>query len=89
MSGDERPDEELRQTADILFTAEVKARELRFEVVPEVSVEFTGDASNETASGSARTNLPDKAEKHVTYRDVHIQYAIAAKLSPDDEDSSG
>ncbi|MGW5410805.1 hypothetical protein [Actinomadura geliboluensis] len=89
MSGDERPDAEVRRTADILFTASIKADELRFEVVPESSVEFSGDASAESSSGSSRTNVPDEAEAHVTYRDVQIDYAIAAKLQPPDSDVDG
>ena len=86
MSGDERPDAEVRRAADILFTARIQADELRFEVAPESSVEFTGDASAESSSGSARTNLPDEVDEHVTYRDVQIDYAIAAKLAPPDAD---
>ncbi|MFG2090405.1 MULTISPECIES: hypothetical protein [unclassified Spirillospora] len=79
---DQRPGTEARRTADILFTATVKADELRFEVAPESSVKFTGDAADESASGSDRTNLPDEVRENVTYRDVHIDYAIAAKLNP-------
>ncbi|MFA1538280.1 hypothetical protein [Actinomadura monticuli] len=89
MSGDERPDAELRRTADILFTAHVKARELRFDIAPESSVVFTGNASDDSTSGSARTNLPGQVEEHVTYRDVDIHYAIAAKLSADDQPPAG
>jgi hypothetical protein len=76
----EYPDAETRRTADILFTAKVKADELRFEAVPDVSVEFTEGSSGESTSGSIRTNLPDKAQKETTYRDVQIDYAIAAEL---------
>lgn len=90
---DRRPTEETRRTADILFTARVKADELRFEVVPENSVVFTGDAAEESASGSDRTNLPRQVQQNVTYRDVQIDYAIAAKLeqpeSPGDDLQSG
>jgi len=78
VSHDRRPDPETRRTADILLTARVKADELRFETAPENRVEFTEDA--EGASGSRRTNLPDRVEEHVTYRDIEIDYAIAAKL---------
>ncbi|MEO3827420.1 hypothetical protein [Actinomadura sp. B10D3] len=78
MAHDEFPDAELRRAADILFTAKVKADELRFETAPENSVEFTENA--DAASGSRRTNLPDRVEEHVTYRDVEVDYAIAAKL---------
>ncbi|MCP9949890.1 MULTISPECIES: hypothetical protein [Actinomadura] len=78
MARDEFPDDELRRTADILFTAKVKADELRFETAPENSVEFTEEA--DAASGSRRTNLPDRVEENVTYRNVEVDYAIAAKL---------
>ncbi|TDD85891.1 hypothetical protein E1293_10405 [Actinomadura darangshiensis] len=80
MTRDDYPDDELRRTADILFTVKLKADELRFEVVPDSSVEFTEDAADDSTSGSIRTNLPDEVEENVTYRDVHIHYAIAAKL---------
>lgn len=79
MSGDHRPSPETRETADILFMARVKANKLRFENAPENRVEFTEDADGE--SGSRRTNLPDRVEERVTYSDVEIDYAIAAKLS--------
>ncbi|TDC69568.1 hypothetical protein E1200_08040 [Actinomadura sp. GC306] len=90
---DRRPSEKVRRTADILFMARVKAAEMRFEVVPENAVVFTGDADEESASGSDRTNLPRPVRENVTYRDVQIDYAIAAKLqqpdSPGDDLQSG
>lgn len=85
MSPGDLPDEDLQRTADILFTAKVKADELRFDVVPDVSVTFTEGSSDESASGSTRTNLPDKAEARTTYQDIQIDYAIAAKLTPPEE----
>ncbi|MFI0369183.1 hypothetical protein ACH35V_14970 [Actinomadura sp. 1N219] len=84
MTHDGLPDAERRRTADILFTAKVKADELRFDVAPEVSVVFTGNASGDSTSGSDRTNLPDKVEENTTYRDIEIHYAIAAKLDAPD-----
>ena len=79
MSRGEHPGPELRRTADILFTAKLKADELRCKTAPRSRVEFT-DADDDSASGSARTNLPDEVEENVTYRDVRIDYAIAAKM---------
>jgi hypothetical protein len=79
MSG-EYPWPSHRRSAEILFTATVRADELRFLATPEESVEFTGDADDESTSGSVRTNLPDEVAAHTTYRDVHVDYAIAAKL---------
>lgn len=73
MSHDEPP-------LEIHFSAEIKADELRFNTAPESSVVFTGDAAADSTSGSTRTNLPDEVEENVTYRDVHIHYAIEAKL---------
>lgn len=70
-----------RRSADIVFTATVRADELRFLRASAVSVEFTGDADDASTSGSVRTNLPEEVAVHTTYRDVHIDYAIAAKLT--------
>ncbi|MDL4774956.1 MULTISPECIES: hypothetical protein [Thermomonosporaceae] len=81
MSG-KRPGPELRRSAEILFEATIKADELRFDETPENAVEFTGDADGESSSGSVREGLPDNVRKDVTYRDVRIDYAIAAKLRP-------
>ncbi|TDC96573.1 hypothetical protein [Actinomadura sp. 7K507] len=83
MSRDEHPEPELQRTADILFTARVKADELCFGTAPESRVEFTGDAGDDSASGSTRTDLPDEVEENITYRDVRIDYAIAARLRDD------
>ncbi|MGW3767150.1 hypothetical protein [Actinomadura verrucosospora] len=85
MSPGDRPDAYLQRTADILFTAKVKADELRFEEAPDVSVTFTEGSSDDSTSGSTRTNLPDKVESHTTYQDIQIDYAIAAKLTPPPE----
>ncbi|TDD39007.1 hypothetical protein E1287_04135 [Actinomadura sp. KC06] len=84
MTHDGLPDAERRRTADILFSAKVKAEELRFDVAPESSVVFRGDASDDSTSGSNRTNLPDKIQENTTYRDIKIHYAIAAKLDAPD-----
>ncbi|MFI0480342.1 hypothetical protein [Actinomadura sp. 9N215] len=83
MSHDGLPDASLRETADILFTAKVKADELRFDIAPESSVVFRKDVDDDSTSGSDRTNLPDKVQENTTYRDIEVHYAIAAKLDPD------
>jgi hypothetical protein len=80
MSG-EYPGPSRRRSAEIVFTATVRADELRFLRAPAESVEFTGDADDdESTSGSVRTNLADEVTVNTTYRDVHVDYAIAAKL---------
>ncbi|MDR0358187.1 MAG: hypothetical protein LBJ87_01795 [bacterium] len=69
------------ENADISFTAQVKARELRFRDAPETRVEFSGSPGHESGSGSDRRNLPQPVRPGVTYRDVQVDYRLAAKLS--------
>jgi hypothetical protein len=69
------------ENADISFTAEVGARELRFHEAPETRVEFSGSPGHESASGSDRRNLPQRVRPAVMYRDVQVDYRLAAKLS--------
>jgi hypothetical protein len=77
----EHPGPALRRSADILVTAMVRADLLRFRAVPDNRVVFTGDAGGDSASGSDRTNLPCSVATNVTYRDIEVDYAIAAKLA--------
>ena len=72
------------ENPDIEFTADVKARELRFEEVPETEVRFTGHPERESASGTDRENLPDEVEPDVTYRDPRVRLRIASALARDD-----
>jgi hypothetical protein len=67
-------------SADIAFTAGVRARRLRFGEVPETRTGFTGFPAFESASGSDRVNLPERVEQDVTYRDVRVDYWLAAKV---------
>ena len=77
-----RPDKP--ENPDIEFTADVKAKELRFEEVPETEVRFTGHPERESASGTDRENLPDEVEPGVTYRDPEVRLRIASALARDD-----
>lgn len=67
--------------ADIELTAKVRMRTLRFREQPDTSVGFTGDPGHEAASGSDRTNLPERVEAGVTYRDVSVDYRLAARIA--------
>ena len=80
MSG-EYPGPARRRSAEIVLMASVRADELSFTAVPEESVEFTGDAADESTSGSVRVNLPDEVAEDITYRDIQVDYAIASKLA--------
>ena len=77
-----RPDRP--ENPDIEFTADVKAKWLRFEEVPETEVRFTGEPGYESASGTDRENLPDEVQPDVTYRDPKVRLRIASALARDD-----
>jgi hypothetical protein len=77
-AGARRP--ERPESADITFTAEVRAEELRFHEVPQTRTEFAGVPAYESGSGNERANLPERVEKDVTYRSVRVHYWLAAKV---------
>jgi aminopeptidase N len=66
---------------DIEFTANVKARELRFEEVPENDVRFRSNPENESVWGTERENLPEEVEAGETYRDPRVRLRIATKIT--------
>lgn len=74
---------------DISFTAQVSAKSLRFDDEPDTRVEFTGSPGHESASGSDRVNLPEPVQPAVTYRNVQVDYRLAAKLICEDEAAPG
>ena len=63
---------------DLEITANVTASELRFEVVPEPKVEFTGQPERETIWEADRQNLPRPVQPGVTYRNIGIQLRISS-----------
>lgn len=65
-------------TNDLEITANVTARELRFEAVPEPKVEFTGQPRRETVWEAERQNLPRPVQPGVTYRNIGIQLKITS-----------
>ena len=82
-----RPDKPVKP--DIELTADVKARELRFEEVPETEVRFPGHPERESASGTDRENLPDEVEPGVTYRNPRVRLRIATALAAAEEANNG
>jgi hypothetical protein len=66
---------------DIELTADVKARELRFEEGPETEVRFPGHPERESVSGTERGNLPEEVEPGVTYRNPRVRLRIASALA--------
>ncbi|MEV0612938.1 hypothetical protein AB0I81_06400 [Nonomuraea sp. NPDC050404] len=75
------PKPEHPHDADVQISASVTARELRFRERPEVTVHAEAEPGGECVSGSARTNLPDQVVAGVTYRDIRIDFRVAAKLA--------
>jgi hypothetical protein len=63
---------------DLSITANVTARELRFEVVPSPKVEFPGRPRRDTVWEAERTNLPPQVQPGVTYRDIGIRLKITS-----------
>lgn len=68
-----QPEAAVQPDGDIVIFANVRARELRFDEVPEVRV-------TATTSDTERTNLPDQVQPHVTYRDIGIRLTITSTL---------
>ena len=64
----------------------MKARELRFEEVPETEVRFPGHPERESASGTDRENLPEEVEPRVTYRNAGVRLRIATALATAEPD---
>jgi hypothetical protein len=69
------------QTNDLEITANVTARELRFDVVPETKVEFTGSHERDTVWEAERQNLPRPVQPGVTYRNIGIQLKITSRFA--------
>lgn len=63
---------------DLSITANVTARELLFEVVPNPKVEFPGQPRRDTVWEAERTNLPAQVQPGVTYRDIGIRLKITS-----------
>jgi hypothetical protein len=74
------------ENPDIDFTANVKARELYFEEVPETEVRFRGDPERDSVSSTERENLPEEVQRGVTYRNASVRFRIASKLIGDESD---
>ena len=68
-------------TNDLEIRANVTARELRFEVVPDPKVEFTGQPERETVWEAERQNLPRPVQPGVTYRNIGIQLKITSRFA--------
>src|SRR5688572_11354415 len=66
------------KSADISITATVKAQSLRFDVVGNPTVEFSGKPDRTTVWEAERENLPRPVQPGVTYRDIGIRLKITS-----------
>ena len=71
---------EALETPDIEFTVNVRAREMRFDEVPETEVRFRGQPERASVSGTERENLPEEVERGVIYRNFNVRLRIATEL---------
>ena len=74
---DELPEDEV---PDVDVTTRVRAKELRFGIVPEVKVWFAGEPGFRASSRTERENLPDEVEPGVAYRDAEVRWEARAKI---------
>jgi hypothetical protein len=68
------------EAPDLEVFASVRARELRFGIVPETRVWLDGESDFRGAHGSERRNLPEEVEPDVTYRDVEVRWGAWARI---------
>lgn len=66
---------------DILILVNLTAKELKFEAVPNPTVDFPGTPHRSTIWVTERQNLPDKVEPGVTYRNIGIQLRISSRFA--------
>ena len=66
---------------DVSIWVNLTAKELKFDVVPNPTVVFPGRPKPATVWQTIRTNLPDKVEPGVTYRDIGIVLKISSRFA--------
>ena len=73
---------------DVEVFTSVRARRLRFEVVPETTVWFEGEPGERSSSETERENLPEEVEPGIEYRNVRVRWrARSSVVHPTDPDA--
>lgn len=67
--------------SDLVITANVRAKELKFEVVPTPTVTFPGTPNRQNVWEADRTNLPEQVQPGVVYRDIGIRLRIYSRFA--------
>jgi hypothetical protein len=65
---------------EIDLSTSVRARRLRFNVVPPTRVDFDGTPNHRGESSVERENLPDRVREGVTYRNVAVRWRATARV---------
>jgi hypothetical protein len=77
------------EPADVDVSTSVRARSLRFGIVPETKVWFEGDPAERSSSEAERENLPEEVEPGVEYRDVEVRWRARSRIvHPTDPDQA-
>jgi hypothetical protein len=66
--------------ADVAISGRLRARELRFEVVPNPRVVFADSSGHSSVWQARRIGLPRPVEPGVVYRDVGVDFEIVSGL---------
>jgi hypothetical protein len=66
---------------DIEITATVHWKQLRFDVVGQPAVEFSGTPERKTVWDAERINLPRPVQPGVTYRDGGVRLTISSQFA--------
>ena len=77
------PDEFNSDTSkdDVLILVNLTAKELKFDAVPNTTVEFPAKRHMTNIWVTQRQNLPDRVEPGVVYRNIGIQLRISSRLA--------
>ncbi len=65
---------------ELELVATVRAKALRFDVVPRTQVAFQGTGKRKTAWKTERVNLPMHPQPGVTYRDVAVRLTLTSDI---------
>ena len=68
------------EDADVAITATVRAREMRFDAVPEVTVIFNGRPARITVWEAERENFPRPVQPGVTYHNITVRLTILSRF---------
>jgi hypothetical protein len=74
---------------DLEIRGKFKAKEMRFEHVPEVNVTFSGTPGRQDVWTSSRKNFPKPVRAGETYRDVEGEVEISTKLPRGEKPPAG